>query len=459
MFQKNKIIILIVALLGAAGAFFYRPQQTYAAGFSGMTFYHRFLINCWGDSMTAGQGGNGVTYPRVLKELTGFPVNNFGVSGETTYEIVDRSAEYGDQSGDIMIIEMGDNGTWRNMDDLIKQYQNMLDEADCSNYIIISSTDDPNDTDQIWGESGYEPGMRDTWYEAALKDAFGEHVVTVRKYLIENGLSINGLDETDEDRERAEKGLISLQLRNYWIDNTHLNGYGYRAQAHAVYEKGIELGYWFANGGDVTSDGWIVVEDDVIQADYTGMALNEYGWWYFKDGVLDENYTGMAVNEYGWWYMTNGALDLNYTGMAINEYGTWYMVNGFLASDFTGTVHSIKVVNGLVVEHAHNWQHHDAVYGEKFIPEENMKKTEDGYYFIDDGWERVEEAHIICGTCKKDFGPGDDAVEKWAEHALSGDFYTGCQNYFVDWILVGEKCYTLLTPAYDECTECGVTRR
>ena len=295
MFQKNKIMILIVALLGAAGAFFYRPQQTYAAGFSGMTFYHRFLINCWGDSMTAGQGGNGVTYPRVLKELTGFPVNNFGVSGETTYEIVDRSAEYGDQSGDIMIIEMGDNGTWRNMDDLIKQYQNMLDEADCSNYIIISSTDDPNDTDQIWGESGYEPGMRDAWYEAALKDAFGEHVVTARKYLIENGLSINGLDETDEDRERAEKGLISLQLRNYWIDNTHLNGYGYRAQAHAVYEKGIELGYWFANGGDVTSDGWIVVEDDVIQADYTGMALNEYGWWYFNDGVLDESYTGMAV--------------------------------------------------------------------------------------------------------------------------------------------------------------------
>ena len=131
--------------------------------------------------------------------------------------------------------------------------------------------------------------------------------------------SINALDETDEDRERAEKGLISLQLRNYWIDNTHLNGYGYRAQAYAVYEKGIELGYWFANGGDVTSDSWVVVEDDVIQADYTGMASNEYGWWYFNDGTLDESYTGMAANEYGWWYMTNGALDLSYTGMASNE--------------------------------------------------------------------------------------------------------------------------------------------
>ena len=119
-------------------------------------------------------------------------------------------------------------------------------------------------------------------------------MVTARKYLIENGLSINGLDETDEDRERAEKGLISLQLRNYWIDNTHLNEYGYRAQAYAVYEKGIELGYWFANGGDITSDSWVVVEDDVIQTDYTGMASNEYGWWYFNDGTLDLSYTGMA---------------------------------------------------------------------------------------------------------------------------------------------------------------------
>ena len=336
IFRKKKAVVWIAAIAGMIAAFGCFTEKAQAAGFSGMTFYHRFLINCWGDSMTAGQGGSGVSYPRVLKELTGFPVNNFGVSGENTYEIVERSAEYGDQSGDIMIIEMGDNGTWSNMDDLIEQYQNMLDEAGCSNYIIISSTDDPNDTDQIWGESDYEPGMQDTWYEAALKDAFGEHVVTARKYLIENGLSINGLDETDEDRERAEKGLISLQLRNYRIDNTHLNGYGYRAQAYAVYEKGIELGYWFANGGDVTSDSWVVVEDDVIQADYTGMASNEYGWWYFNDGTLDLSYTGMASNEYGWWYMTNGALDLSYTGMASNEYGWWYMTNGALDLSYTG---------------------------------------------------------------------------------------------------------------------------
>ena len=109
IFRKKKAVVWIAAIAGMIAAFGCFTEKAQAAGFSGMTFYHRFLINCWGDSMTAGQGGSGVSYPRVLKELTGFPVNNFGVSGENTYEIVDRSAEYGDQSGDIMIIEMEDN--------------------------------------------------------------------------------------------------------------------------------------------------------------------------------------------------------------------------------------------------------------------------------------------------------------------------------------------------------------
>ena len=70
-------------------------------------------------------------------------------------------------------------------------------------------------------------------------------VITRRvKYLIENGLAVNGLEETQEDRARAVKGDISLQLRNPEIDNTHLNEYGYTALAHGVYETGKALGYW-----------------------------------------------------------------------------------------------------------------------------------------------------------------------------------------------------------------------
>ena len=57
-------------------------------------------------------------------------------------------------------------------------------------------------------------------------------------------LEINDLEETEVDRIRAEKGNISLQLRNPEIDNTHLNEMGYRAVAQGVYEQGKILEYW-----------------------------------------------------------------------------------------------------------------------------------------------------------------------------------------------------------------------
>ena len=74
-------------------------------------------INCWGDSMAEGYfWGDDVSYPSVLEELTGITTNNFGIRSEDSVEILTRSLEYGDQSGDVMIIQMGDNGGWKNME-------------------------------------------------------------------------------------------------------------------------------------------------------------------------------------------------------------------------------------------------------------------------------------------------------------------------------------------------------
>ena len=57
--------------------------------------------------------------------------------------------------------------------------------------------------------------------------------------------SKTGVDvRTETDYMRAKRGYISLQLRNPWIDNTHLNEDGYYALAYGVFEKGKELGYW-----------------------------------------------------------------------------------------------------------------------------------------------------------------------------------------------------------------------
>ena len=202
-------------------------------------------INCWGDSITEGYGSDGLTYPDVLRQLTGMPVRNLGVGGEDSSEILSRSIHYGSQEEDILVIQMGDNGGWRNLNQLIRQYRELISEAGTDRYIIISSTDDPNDFEQIWGYTTEPVGLENTWYEEEFEEAFGEHLFNGRKYLIEHGLEINGIRRTEEDYMRADQGNISLKLRNpEYGDNTHLNEAGYIALAHGVYEKGKELGYW-----------------------------------------------------------------------------------------------------------------------------------------------------------------------------------------------------------------------
>lgn len=201
-------------------------------------------IHAWGDSMTKGSGSRGKSFPDFLGELTGIPTKNFGIGGEDSMEILGRCLKYGAQEEDVLVLQMGDNGGWKDLEDLIDQYRRMIREARCDRYIIMSSSDDPDDYDQIWAYTDEPIGLEDTWYEARYREVFGDHLFIGRKYLIEHGLEINGLEETEEDRARAEKGNISLQLRNPEIDNTHLNEMGYRAVAQGVYEQGKLLGYW-----------------------------------------------------------------------------------------------------------------------------------------------------------------------------------------------------------------------
>lgn len=201
-------------------------------------------IHAWGDSMTSGIGSRGKSFPDFLGELTGIPTKNFGIGGEDSLEILGRSLKYGAQKEDVLILQMGDNGGWKDLEELIDQYKRLIYEARCDRYIIMSSSDDPDDYDQIWAYTDEPIGLEDTWYEARYREVFGDHLFVGRQYLIRHGLEINDLEETEEDRIRAEKGNISLQLRNPEIDNTHLNEMGYRAVARGVYEQGKILGYW-----------------------------------------------------------------------------------------------------------------------------------------------------------------------------------------------------------------------
>lgn len=136
-----------------------------------------------------------------------------------------------DRKNDILIIEMGSNGGWDDFEELIRQYDSMIAFANCDYYIILGDTDDPN----------YVAGLGDTPWEAALRKAYGDHFLNMRTYLIKNALKDCGLTTTYADIECAYNGQISKQIRADW---THLNAYGYYSKGLAVYQKGVELGYW-----------------------------------------------------------------------------------------------------------------------------------------------------------------------------------------------------------------------
>ena len=260
-------------------------------------------IVCWGDSMTQGVGADDdpdalvaladgelydtsyQSYPQVLSQLTGLDTYNFGVAGATSEEIAAMqgglpwTALYADGSddsensdedeqtishidpevvdegeehtGDILVLEIGSNGGWDgDYQVLIDQYRAMIDRSGCDDYLILGDTDDPGtsvgDTSQVPFTDDYAP--RETSWETALREAFGDHFINMRVFLIKHGLEISGLTPTPEDVADARLGCISKQLRSDW---THLNARGYFAKAVAVYQRGIKLGYWSAGEGSI----------------------------------------------------------------------------------------------------------------------------------------------------------------------------------------------------------------
>ena len=151
-----------------------------------------------------------------------------------------------ERKGDILILEIGSNGGWGNYRQLISQYDAMIQNAGCDYYIIVGDTDDPGtsiaDTSQgLRNDDGTYIGVGDTAWEATLREAYGEHFINMRTYLIENGLADVGLRPTKADYRGFRRGRISKQLRSDW---THFNSYGYYSKGLAIYAKGVELGYW-----------------------------------------------------------------------------------------------------------------------------------------------------------------------------------------------------------------------
>jgi hypothetical protein len=158
--------------------------------------------------------------------------------------VTPRAAQ--DHSGDILIIEIGSNGGWHNdYAELVAQIDSIIERYNNPYYIIVGDTDDPGDSADanqgLLDENGDKIGRNDTYWEAVLRQAYGEHFLNTREYMITNGLRDTGLLTTKRDLRYFQSGMISKKLRSDW---THFNSYGYYSKAKAIYLKGVALGYW-----------------------------------------------------------------------------------------------------------------------------------------------------------------------------------------------------------------------
>lgn len=269
-------------------------------------------ILCWGDSLTYGQGGNGITYPSVLEEKSGLEVINYGIQGETAKQIGIRMGvwpmctgafeipaetvptevslwqwgedpimmrlgdcginpcyiggvegtlsyaaednkyyftrtEAGDavtvadqtivqtfaaedkDTSDIIVLFAGTNlpPNKNTVGELIDMERQMLDYLGAERYVVIGLTSKKliEDVETI---------------NESLAEAFGEHFLDIRSYLLENGLQDAGIEPTKRDKKNIAKGEIPSSLR---VDEVHGTEDFYRIIGERVYQKLTELGY------------------------------------------------------------------------------------------------------------------------------------------------------------------------------------------------------------------------
>ena len=84
-------------------------------------------------------------------------------------------------------------------------------------------------------------GMTISEVEEKMAERYGEHFLNVRTYLIENGLSENGLEPTATDLSYISKGRVPKSLMHE--GDYHLNQKGFISQTNVMYNKLVELGY------------------------------------------------------------------------------------------------------------------------------------------------------------------------------------------------------------------------
>lgn len=158
------------------------------------------------------------------------------VSFNTPRSIITNA--YNTMQSYIPVIWMGQNdapnhnGSYITQGDAIKRAQQMLSIIPHEKYIIMD----------------YPSGSNSNAADRAqnFANAFGAHYINIRKYICDYGIDyVNSLGAeitpSDSDTSAIKSGSIPGCLR---IDGVHGNYWYYQIVAKAVFDRGVDLGYW-----------------------------------------------------------------------------------------------------------------------------------------------------------------------------------------------------------------------
>ena len=159
---------------------------------------------------------------------------------------------------DLTIIYMGQNGGFKSLDILYKQYRAMIDYAfpgdGPEHYIVLGfhnhdTVNKWNENNAYWdffgGATGFganaEAGRPISRFVNLYTELTGPEY---KNYLVISGAAASPEDVRAEDVDYVSRGMIPY---SYWIrpwdNDIHPNEYGAKAFAAAVYKKIVELGY------------------------------------------------------------------------------------------------------------------------------------------------------------------------------------------------------------------------
>lgn len=180
-------------------------------------------IFSWGDSLTQGTGGGGVTYPNSLSTLTNFTITNKGVGGETSTQIKDRLVADVANYNKSVVIWAGRNN-YTSPETVKADIATMVATLGHTRYLVCSVLNG-NYGGEYKGNIYYDQIVQ---LNNDLKSTYGDKYVELREYLV----SLH--DNSTQDLLDFSRDIPPYSLRS---DDIHLNGTGYLKVAEYLNEK------------------------------------------------------------------------------------------------------------------------------------------------------------------------------------------------------------------------------